>query len=316
VELDDFLGDLPVQFREVQGYEAPEFLKLFAGTVRYMDGGIESGFNHVTPKQYKPRLFWIKGTSPTDTRVTQVPLERKALNDGDVFVLDNGLSLFQWNGKSSGVWEKRKGGEVVAGIKSERSGKPKASFLNSGEDDVGFWGLLAGGKGPIPAAIPDEQKTVKKPTISPSMARVKPGESKPEFQSIQLKKTVPIAKPKVEPPKKTAGAGGGFEEAAPVMLKRGQEAVYMPGEAPPGHGAGGKMKRSDLSTNDVFIFDAVEALYTWVGKAASIEDRREAILKGVEYLKQHNRPLHTPVIRVIEANETEAFWTAFDAANA
>ena len=52
VELDDQLGGKPVQHREVQNHESPEFLGLFP-KLKYLDGGMESGFKHVKPNDYK-----------------------------------------------------------------------------------------------------------------------------------------------------------------------------------------------------------------------------------------------------------------------
>lgn len=48
VELDDFLGTLPVQHREVMGSESPLFLSYFPH-FKVEHGGVESGFNHVKP---------------------------------------------------------------------------------------------------------------------------------------------------------------------------------------------------------------------------------------------------------------------------
>ena len=59
VELDDLLGDAPVQHREVQGMETEEFMNLFDKYhgIRYLDGGIESGFRHVVRVLIEIRRF-------------------------------------------------------------------------------------------------------------------------------------------------------------------------------------------------------------------------------------------------------------------
>jgi hypothetical protein len=86
VELDDLLGQLPVQFREVMGHESTEFLALFKPSITILKGGIASGFNHVEATAYAPRLLHCKGPRKS-VRVTEVPLALDSLNDGDVFVL-------------------------------------------------------------------------------------------------------------------------------------------------------------------------------------------------------------------------------------
>ena len=63
----------------------------------YGAGGVESGFNHVEPDQYDPRLLRVTGKFKK-LQVYQVPLDLDSLNSTDVFVLDGGLSLFQYNG--------------------------------------------------------------------------------------------------------------------------------------------------------------------------------------------------------------------------
>lgn len=50
-------------------------------------------------------------------KVVEVELALSSLNDGDVFVLDNGLQLYQWNGAAAGVFEKRQGQEIIKTIK-------------------------------------------------------------------------------------------------------------------------------------------------------------------------------------------------------
>jgi len=159
VELDDFLGDLPVQYREVQDYESKLFMNIFGGTIKLADGGIESSFHHVKPTEYAPRLMHFKGKGK-HIRVRQVPLALASLNAGDVFLLDNGLELIQWNGAEANPRERRQAMTVIQGLKEDRNGKPTSRILDSEEDDEVFWTLL-GGKGPIPAAIPDDVKVTK-----------------------------------------------------------------------------------------------------------------------------------------------------------
>lgn len=104
VELDDYLNGVPVQHREVQGHESAKFLALFPTGIRYLDGGVDSAFRHVDPDSYEPRLFHIKGKR--NVRSTQVELKASSLNDGDCFLLDNGLTIYQWNGATANRQEK------------------------------------------------------------------------------------------------------------------------------------------------------------------------------------------------------------------
>eukprot|EP00457_Paulinella_chromatophora_P007581 gb/GEZN01007604.1/.p1 GENE.gb/GEZN01007604.1/~~gb/GEZN01007604.1/.p1 ORF type:complete len:371 (-),score=80.83 gb/GEZN01007604.1/:331-1443(-) len=140
VELDDLLGDAPVQYREVDGCESDEFLSLFKGKITVCDGGVDSGFNQVKPEEYKPRLFHIKGKKKV--KVVQVPLSKDSLNQGDSFLLDMGMEIIQWNGPMAGVNEKRKGGEMIQSLKADRNGRPVGKVLDGLEKDDVFWKTL------------------------------------------------------------------------------------------------------------------------------------------------------------------------------
>jgi gelsolin len=150
VELDDLLGGAPVQHREVQEYESELFLSYFKNQIKIMDGGVDSGFKHVEPEKYVPRLMHVKGKRKI--RVTQVPMSRDSLNSGDVFILDAGLQIYQWNGNKAGPSEKAKGAQVCRALGDERKGKPVITVYEEGDrDDSAFWQHL-GGKGPIKSA--------------------------------------------------------------------------------------------------------------------------------------------------------------------
>jgi len=142
VELDDLLGGAPVQHREVQGYESQLFVSLFPNGIRLYEGGVESGFRHVKPDEYKPRLLHVKGKKTV--RVTQVGLSGNSLNSGDVFLLDLGLKIYQWNGKGSAGQERMKGAQVARAISDERKGLPKVTVLAEGDDAADFWAALGG----------------------------------------------------------------------------------------------------------------------------------------------------------------------------
>jgi gelsolin len=122
VELDDHLGGAPIQHREVQGFETPLFLSYFNPGIRVMDGGIDTGFRHVGPEKYLPRLLQLKGKK--NIRLTQVALSLDSVNSGDVFVLDLGLTLVQFNGSQSRPLERNKAAEICRTIDAERDGKP------------------------------------------------------------------------------------------------------------------------------------------------------------------------------------------------
>ena len=152
VELDESLGGGPTQHRETQGNESQLFLQSF-NSVQYLKGGVASGFTHVERDEYETRLLHLKGVKMV--RVTVVPLSAASLNAGDVFVLDNGLSIIQWNGSEANRKEKAKALDVCVGIKDEeRHGKATITACEQGSEPEEFWKAL-GGKGTVAAAVPD-----------------------------------------------------------------------------------------------------------------------------------------------------------------
>jgi len=153
VELDDLLDDGPVQHREVQGEESKLFQSYFASGIRYMEGGIASGFRHVKPEEYEPRLFWVKRTVKT-VRAAQVPVAAKSMNEGDVFILDAGLTVYTYIGPSANAFEKMKGAALAHNIIASRMGKSK--MIN--ELDDAFWKTLKGSPKDVQPAIPDEER--------------------------------------------------------------------------------------------------------------------------------------------------------------
>jgi len=187
VELDDFLGGDPVQHREVQNYESELFMSYFKN-LQYLEGGVESGFKHVGPKEYPPRLYHVKGKK--NVRMVQVEMKRSSLNSGDVFILDAGLTIYQWQGRKSGPTERMKAGQVCRTLDDERGGKPIVIVMDEGYSDTGsdckeFWAFL-GGEGEIapPAAGGDDLEFEKKTGQTRRLFKLSDQSGKMEFEEI------------------------------------------------------------------------------------------------------------------------------------
>jgi gelsolin len=89
VELDDSLsGGAAVQHREVQEHESSLFQSYFKNGVRYLPGGVKSGFTHVDPEAVEKRLFQVKGQR--NIKVKQIALDASLMNQEDCFILDLG----------------------------------------------------------------------------------------------------------------------------------------------------------------------------------------------------------------------------------
>lgn len=175
VELDTLLDDGPVQFREVEGHESPLFMELFPNfTVQA--GGVDSGFRHVKPEEYVPRLLQVKGKGKS-VKASGVECKATSLNEGDVFICDAGLQIYVWQGKASSHFEKRKAAEIASEIRDSRNGKAKSEVVDQDDEPEGFWTAL-GGKGEVGPATPD----VEAPAPEPKLVRVSDASGSLEFK--------------------------------------------------------------------------------------------------------------------------------------
>jgi len=280
VELDDFMGGDPIQHRECSGHESRMFLDYFPKGIRLLDGGCESGFNIVKPETFTPRLLWIKGKK--NIRVVQVPIVTSSLNSGDVFILDAGLNLYQYQGKSCGKNEKLQAGKLQRMIDDERKGKPEV-YVFSQVDKVCeecqiFFSYFQN-------EIDDDLK----------IGEVKEGEKVPVEKCEKLLASI-------------TGDGGDDKK----YEKKSSKALYQlsdsSGEMKFTEVAKGKACKKDLlKSDDVFILNSGCEIYVWVGKGASDEEKAKAMGFATKYLKDHDLPLQMPVTKVLEGNESSRF---------
>uniref|UniRef100_A0A668A4T9 Advillin n=1 Tax=Myripristis murdjan TaxID=586833 RepID=A0A668A4T9_9TELE len=135
IQLDEFLGLSPVQHREVQGHESDAFRGYFKQGIIYKKGGVASGMRHTETNSYNiERLLHVKGKK----RVTAMEVEMswQSFNLGDVFLVDIGKTIIQWNGPSSNKQERLKGMLLAKDIRDrERGGRAEIRVIEGDAED-------------------------------------------------------------------------------------------------------------------------------------------------------------------------------------
>ncbi|XP_073709554.1 scinderin like b isoform X1 [Misgurnus anguillicaudatus] len=156
-QLDDFLGGGPVQFREVQNNESIAFLGYFKSGIKYKQGGVASGFNHVSTNDVNvKRLLHVKGRRAI--RATEVDLSWANFNKGDCFILDLGKDIYQWCGSECNRFERLKASQLAIDIRdNERNGRAKMHMVEEDAEPEAFIQAL-GPKTSIAPATPDDEQ--------------------------------------------------------------------------------------------------------------------------------------------------------------
>nr|XP_015209569.1 PREDICTED: villin-like protein [Lepisosteus oculatus]XP_015209570.1 PREDICTED: villin-like protein [Lepisosteus oculatus]XP_015209571.1 PREDICTED: villin-like protein [Lepisosteus oculatus]XP_015209572.1 PREDICTED: villin-like protein [Lepisosteus oculatus]XP_015209573.1 PREDICTED: villin-like protein [Lepisosteus oculatus] len=162
-QLDDYLGGSPIQHREVQGNESPKFRSYFKNGIVYKKGGVASGFQHIEPNVYNIlRLLHVKGRKHVSA--TEVEVSWNSFNVGDIFLLDMGKVIVQWNGPESNRREKLKAMLLAQDIRDRERGGRAQIGLVEGSDEADYPELmkvmkavLGERKGKLKEAIPDDQ---------------------------------------------------------------------------------------------------------------------------------------------------------------
>ncbi|KAL6465324.1 hypothetical protein MHYP_G00254570 [Metynnis hypsauchen] len=158
VQMDDYLGGTPVQYREVQGYESKTFVGYFKSGLTYMQGGVASGFRHVASNEVgMQRVLHVTGRRTV--RATEVPVSWNSFNQGDCFILDLGEELYQWCGIKSNHFERLKATSISKGIRdNERHGRAKLYLCEEGSEPGKMLEVL-GPKPELPEIDCDDTET-------------------------------------------------------------------------------------------------------------------------------------------------------------
>jgi len=278
VELDDYFGDLPVQYRQVQGHETKEFLDLW-DHMQLLEGGHESGFNKVKPTEYKTRLIHVESIKGKKNKrkvhCDEVPVSVDSLNDCDAFILDCGLKVYDFRPARCNVWEKRAANDYVAQLKSERP-KIDANIV-TWDDDVEkskhaseFWEALGG-----------------KPESLPEVARWK----KQQEEEVE-------AAEKIKPALYHVTDEDGGMKVQKVKEIEDQKHKFD------------KQILKD-EDDDVLIVDVGTEIFVWIGSTANKEETKAAMIHAQGYLKESGRPFYLPITRLVSGKETACFMKWF-----
>ncbi|CAG5135435.1 unnamed protein product, partial [Candidula unifasciata] len=149
VELDTYLDDVPIQHRECQGHESDLFKSYFPKGLTELEGGCASGFRNVPAEDYQARLLLFSKDKAGHMIVKQIRRSSSQIKEDDVYILDDGNVLYQYNGSNSSPMERSKAAQYLNELKSERGG-PKTEVVDGpdtpkshpfwkklGEDDEG-----------------------------------------------------------------------------------------------------------------------------------------------------------------------------------
>lgn len=170
-QMDDFLKGRAVQHREVQGNESEAFRGYFKQGLVIQKGGVASGMKHVeTNSSEVQRLLHVKGKRNVVAR--EVEMSWKSFNRGDVFLLDLGKLIIQWNGPDSNRMERLRGMTLAKEIRDQERGGRTYVAVVDGENEKASPQLMEvmnhvlGKRRELKAAVPD---TVVEPALKAAL---------------------------------------------------------------------------------------------------------------------------------------------------
>ncbi|KAI1891079.1 hypothetical protein AGOR_G00160210 [Albula goreensis] len=162
IQLDEYLGTGPIQYREAQNHESDRFRGYFKQGLIYKKGGVSTGMRHIETNSYDiKRLLQVKGKKRVTAK--EVEMSWTSFNVGDVFLLDTGKVIIQWNGPESNRQERLKGMVLAKDIRDrERGGRAEIGVIEGDAEDRSpklmelLTSIIGQRTDQLPEGIPDE----------------------------------------------------------------------------------------------------------------------------------------------------------------
>jgi hypothetical protein len=193
------------------------------------------------------------------------------------------MDLYQFQATSCGRQEKWRAGQLQRQIDDERKGLPEVHTFAQGddlcEDQTAFWSaFLEENANKNPKS--DDWATATKEQCEAFTAEIP--EEKGGSDAKWEKKTKSILMQLTVDD----------DDATKVEFKKIKE---------------GKLKKSMLDSDDVFIVDVGMEIFVWIGSGANKSERTLAMNYASKYLIDNGKDTMLPVTRVIEGDENEVF---------
>uniref|UniRef100_A0A8C5APX2 Villin-1 n=1 Tax=Gadus morhua TaxID=8049 RepID=A0A8C5APX2_GADMO len=280
--MDEALGGVAIQHRETQRYESDMFRGYFKKGLIYKKGGVASGMKHVETNTYDAkRLLHVKGRK--HVVAGEVDMSWASFNNGDVFILDLGNIIIQWNGPKSNHMERLKGVNLAKDIRDrERGGRAQVTVVEAEDEKTSVEAVK------LMKQHLGDRRDIRDVIISDDVVDGK------LRTSIKLFQSVPCLHCFCSLP------SGRFESC---KVKRGG-AEKSNGEQ--------SFDYNQPQRNDCYLLDQGGIrIYMWKGKKASQKERSESLNKAEAYIKAKGYPSSTYVETVNDGAESAVFKQLF-----
>lgn len=220
-----------------------------------------------------PLLIMVKGRRKITVEL--VPLSPVSLQETSAYVLDNGDTMYQWNGSKAPRVAKAKAADVLSKIRQkERGGTVQVVVLTQGKNDSTnpkFCSLL-GGKPPKPSA----------PALSEEESLIPRDYAKQEEGSFSIRIYRVL------------------DEDVPVEARL--KLIHEGTRQPP---------RELLATKSSHVVDCEKEIFVWVGKESNAYQRNLALHVAAKLQALEERGSWASITRVFEEGETILFKEKF-----
>jgi len=278
LELDVALDGNSVIHCEMQGFESTLFQTYFnTKGIRYLEGGIESGFLACKTDEYKPVLYAIRNQKAA-VKAFPLPFKFESLNHSSSYVLDAGKDVAVWHGDEANPFEKYSAATMCQNLITSRLGKAKKA-----SEDLIFEHL---------------------PRFNSSETSSDDVEALPEDSDRDcILNGVSVKDPKLKRKNvqlfRVDQSGNG--EVRFELIPRGKGSLSF-----------SKIEK-EKSNQDLFLFASSIGVFVWVSNEAVDEAKANALLVGMEFQKLNSDYMHLPVTRVTETmtDQSNAFRMLF-----